>query len=324
MARPVILSSEAWTDLPLEQLASQAGEWGFQGLELACGGDHCEVQRALSEDDYCQKKLDLLARHDLAVPVVNNQRVGQAVCDVVGKAHQPWLPEYVWGDGNPLGVSQRAAEEMVATVRAAQKLGASAVSCFTGSALWPFVAGSLSLTPAIRDAGLKEFIERWEPVLDVCEETGIKLACVLRPGQLAFDLISAEMLLEAVGHREEVGFTLDPAQLHWQGVDPIEVVHRFADRLYLVRVTDAAIRLNGRTGLLNSYLLTGDSRRGWDTRAPGHGGVDWESLVRALNQVNYDGPLIVEWNDPGMSRDFAAEESLLFVQRLEFDTAARR
>ena len=90
MARPVILFSGPWADLPLEELARRAGEWGYQGVELACWGDHCEVQRALSEDDHCQKKLDLLARHDLAVPIVNNQRVGQAVCDAVGRPHQAW------------------------------------------------------------------------------------------------------------------------------------------------------------------------------------------------------------------------------------------
>src|SRR5215472_7625765 len=108
MPRPVILFSGPWTDLPLEELAQKAGDWGYQGLELACWGDHCEVQRALSEDDYCQQKLDLLARFDLTVPVVNNLRVGQAVSDAIDRRHQPLLPDYVWGDGKPAGVRQRA------------------------------------------------------------------------------------------------------------------------------------------------------------------------------------------------------------------------
>jgi sugar phosphate isomerase/epimerase len=319
MPRPVILCSDAWTDLPLEELAAKAGEWGYQGIELSCAGDHCEVQRALSEDDYCQKKLDLLARHDLAVPIVNNQRVGQAVCDIVGKPHQAWLPEYVWGDGDPSGVPQRAAEEMVATIRVAQKLGASVVTCFTGSSLWPFVVGGPSLSVERCQAGMRDFLERWQPVLDACQDSGIKLACVLRPGQLAFDLHSAEMLLDATGGKEELGFTLDPAQLHWQGIDPVEVVRRFPDRIFVVHVTDAAIRLNGRTGLLAGYWPDGDARRGWELRSPGRGGVDWESLIRALNEVHYDGPLVVDGCDSGMKRESAAEEALRFVQRLDFE-----
>jgi sugar phosphate isomerase/epimerase len=323
MARPVILNSGSWADLPLEELVVKAGEAGYHGLELACWGDHCEVQRALSEDDHCQGKLNLFARQDLIVSVVNNQRVGQAVCDPIGKPHQAWLPEYVWGDGQAAGVQQRAAEEMVATVRVAQKLGALVVCCNTGSPLWPFVTGGPPLSTQQIRAGLREAIESWRPVLDACQETGLKIGLILAAGQLAFDLDSAEALLDAAGGREELGFTLDPAALHWQGVDPVEVVRQLAERIHLVHVTDAAIRLNGRAGLFNGYRPMGDSRRGWDLRCPGHGGVDWEALIRALNEVGYDGPLAVEASDPAMHRDHALEEALRFVKRLDFEPAPR-
>lgn len=321
MPRPVILSSAAWTDVPLEELAAQANEWEYQGFELACWGDHCEVQRALSDDVYAQQKLNLFARHDLSVPVLNNQRVGQAVCDTVSLAHQSWLPDYVWGDGNAAGVSERAAEEMVATVRVAQRLGASVVTTNTGSALWPFVAGALPLTNAQREAGLGEFVGSWHPVFEACQECGVKLACAIRPGQLAFDLHSAAALLETVGGRDEFGFLLDPASLHWQGVDPVEVVRRFRERIFLVHVTDAAIRLDGRAGLLGGYWPDGDSRRGWQHRAPGRGGVDWEALIRALHETKYDGPMVVDWTDMGMERNRGAEEASRFVRRLDFEPA---
>src|SRR6266849_4071731 len=133
MARPVILFTGQWSDLPLEELAQKASEWGYQGLELCCWGDHFEVQRALAEDDYCQNKIDLLARYDLTAGIISNHRVGQAVGDVIDQRHQGILPDYVWGDGNPRGVAQRAAEEMMATARAAQKMGVSVVGGFTGS-----------------------------------------------------------------------------------------------------------------------------------------------------------------------------------------------
>src|SRR5438094_3676326 len=113
MPRPVILFSGQLSDLPLEELAQKASEWGYQGLELCCWGDHFEVQRTLSEEDYCQKKLDLFARCELSVPVLSNHRVGQAVCDVIDARHQTVLPDYVWGDGDPSEVGQRAAEEMM-------------------------------------------------------------------------------------------------------------------------------------------------------------------------------------------------------------------
>jgi sugar phosphate isomerase/epimerase len=220
-------------------------------------------------------------------------------------------------------VQQRAAEEMVATVRVAQKLGAAVVSCFTGSPLWPWVTNGLPITTAQRRAGLEAFARQWQPILEACEECGVKLACRIHPGQMAFDLYSAEAVLDAAGGREELGFALDPAQLHWQGVDPVELVRRFADRIYLVYATDAAIRLDGRVGLLNGYWSSGDPRRGWDWRSPGHGGVDWETLIRALNEVGYAGPLAVDWADPGMQRDAGAEDACRFVKRLDFEPAPR-
>src|SRR5262245_61332272 len=157
MGRPIILFSGQWTDLPLEELAQKASDWGYQGLELACWGDHFEVQRAASDGDYCSKKLELLGRYDLTAPVLANHRVGQAVCDPIASRHASILPDYVWGDGAPEGVRQRAVEEMTATIRAAQKLGVGIVSGFTGSALWGAVGGYPAPNPTEVEEGFRAF-----------------------------------------------------------------------------------------------------------------------------------------------------------------------
>jgi sugar phosphate isomerase/epimerase len=321
MARTVILFTGQWADLPLEELADKASEWGYQGLELCCWGDHLEVQRALSEDTYCQKKLDLLAKHDLTAPVVAAHRVAQAVGDVIDARHQALLPDYVWGDGDPTEVPQRAAEEMMATCRAAQRLGASVLSGFTGSTLWSSVMGYPGPTAEAVDAGLADFAEKWEPILDACRECGLRYAFEVHPGQIAFDLYSAERALQAVNGREEFGFTFDPSHLVWQGVDPVEFLRRFPDRIYHVHVKDVVLTLNGRSSVLNSYLPHGDARRGWHFRAPGHGGVDWEAVIRALNEIGYDGPLSVEFKDAGMDREYGAEDACKFVKRIDFPPA---
>jgi len=321
MPRPVILFSGPWADLSLEELAQKASEWGYQGLELCCWGDHLEVQRGSSEEDYCSKKLDLLARYDLTAPVVSNHRVGQAVCDVIDRRHQALLPDYVWGDGNPQEVPQRAAEEMMATVRVTQKLGAGVLAGFTGSSLWSYVGGYPPATAAEVGAGFQDLARKWNPILDLCRDCGVRFALEVHPGQLAFDLYSAEMALDALGGREEFGFTFDPSHLHWQGIDPVEFLRRFPDRIYHVHIKDAALALNGRGSILNSYFPSGDPRRGWDFRSPGHGGIDWEAVIRALNDIGYDGPLSVDWKDSGMNREFGAEDACKFVKRLDFEPA---
>lgn len=321
MARPVILFSGSWANLALEELAQKSAEWGYQGLELCCWGDHFEVQRALSDPDYCQKKLELLSRCDLTVAVLSNHKVSQAVCDPIDARHQALLPDYVWGDGKPAGVQDRAAEEMKATIRAAEKLGAAVVGGFTGSPLWSYVVGYPAATPTVVADGLKDFARKWKPILDVCKDCGVQYAFEVHPGQIAFDLYSAEMALDALGGREEFGFTFDPSHLHWQGVDPVEFLRRFPDRIFHVHIKDAVLTLNGRASILGSYLPLGHPHRGWDFRSPGHGGIDWEGVIRALNEIGYAGPLAVDWKDVGMDPDFGAEDACKFVKRLDFQPA---
>lgn len=321
MPRPIILFSNGWADQPLADLAAKAADWGYSGLELCCWGDHFEVQRAVSESDYVSGKLDLLAGHDLQVPVLANHRTGQAVCDPIDIRHKAILPDYVWGDGKATGVRQRASEEMIATFRAAQKLGAAIVSGFTGSPLWSYVNGYPGPTPEIIAAGFHDFVKLWAPVLDVARDEGVKFAFEVHPGQIAFDFYSAEMVLDALHGRPEFGFTFDPSHLHWQGVDPIEFVRRFGDRIYHVHMKDSVLTLNGRTGILNSYLPSGDARRGFDYRCPGRGGIDWEGIIRGLNDAGYSGALSVEYHDRGMDREAGAREACEFIKRLDFEPA---
>lgn len=319
MARPVILFTNGLTDIAFEELAPLAEEWGFAGFELCCWGDHFEVQRALSEHDYCARRLEILSRFDLQVPVLSNHRTGQAVGDPIDFRHKGILPDYVWGDGKPTGVRQRAAEEMAGTFRAAQKLGASIVGGFTGSPLWSHVGGYPAPTAEIIAAGFQDFVRLWNPILDVARDEGIRFAFEVHPGQIAFDLYSAEMVLDALNGRPEFGFTFDPAHLHWQGVDPVEFIRRFPDHIYHVHVKDAVLTLNGRSGILNSYLPSGDPRRGVQFRAPGRGGIDWESVIRALNEIGYAGPLAVDYHDRGMNREAGLREACEFVKRLDFE-----
>ncbi|HLR32001.1 MAG TPA: TIM barrel protein, partial [Fodinibius sp.] len=136
MARPVTLFTGQWADMSLETLAQKASSWGYDGLELACWGDHFNVQRALEEDDYCEQRKEILAEHDLKVWSISNHLVGQAVCDPVDERHKEILPDHIWGDGDPEGVRQRAADEIKDTARAASRLGVEVVNGFTGSSIW--------------------------------------------------------------------------------------------------------------------------------------------------------------------------------------------
>lgn len=323
MARPVTLFTGQWADLKLEDLCKKAKDFGYDGLELACWGDHFEVDKALSDDGYCARKRELLEKYDLRVFAISNHLVGQAVLDTIDARHKTILPPYVWGDGNPAKVNERAIEEMKNTARAAKKLGVGVVNGFTGSSIWHLIYDFPPTPRTMIDDGFKLLAERWNPILDVFQECGVKFALEVHPTEIAFDIYSAERALQALDHREEFGFNFDPSHLIWQGVDPVEFIRMFPNRIYHVHMKDAKVTLNGRTGILTSHLPFGDQRRGWDFRSVGRGGVQFEDIIRALNACGYSGPLSIEWEDSGMDREHGAREACQYTKNVDFQPSNR-
>jgi sugar phosphate isomerase/epimerase len=113
MGRPVTIFTGQWADLPLAELARKCSGFGYDGLELACWGDHFEVDKALDQDDYCAKKRELLEKNNLQVFAISNHLVGQAVLDNIDPRHKAILPPYIWGNGTPAEVNARAAENLI-------------------------------------------------------------------------------------------------------------------------------------------------------------------------------------------------------------------
>ncbi len=323
MTRPITLCTCQWADLPLETLAPMSKSFGFDGLELACFGDHFEVDKALADPCYCSRQREILKRNELQVFSASNHLVGQAVLDPIDARYKAVLPAFVWGDGDPAGVNARAAEAMKDTARAAQKLGIGVVNGFTGSSIWHLLYSFPPVPPAMIDEGFELLAQRWNPILDVFGECGVKFALEVHPTEIAFDFYTAQRALEALDHRPEFGFNFDPSHLIWQGVNPARFIRKFPDRIFHVHMKDAIVRLDGESGILASHLNFGDPRRGWDFRSLGHGGVDFEEIIRALNDIGYTGPLSVEWEDSGMDREHGAKEACEYVRRVDFAPSQR-
>jgi sugar phosphate isomerase/epimerase len=316
MPRPVTLFTGQWADLPLEVMAQKAAEFGYDGIELACWGDHFEVQKAVSDEGYCQTRHDILNKNGLKCYAISNHLVGQLVLDPNDERSDAFAPKELAGDAE--GKRQWAIEEMKATARAAQKLGVKVVNGFTGSSIWHYIYSFPPVTEAQIQAGFDRLAELWNPILDVFDECGVKFGLEVHPTEIAFDIYTAHRALEALGRREAFGFNYDPSHLIWQFIDPVEFIREFPDRIYHVHIKDAARTLNGRSGILASHLNFGDPRRGWDFRSPGHGDVKFEEIIRALNVIGYDGPLSVEWEDSGMDREYGARDAARFVKSIDF------
>jgi len=318
MARPVTLFTGQWADLPIEDLAGKAGGWGFDGLELACWGDHFEVDKALADEAYCRSRQEILERNHLNVWAIGAHLVGQAVCDPIDERHRAILPPEIYGDGKPDGVHQRAAERMKDTARAAARLGVQQVNGFTGSAAWHLIYSFPPNDFAEIDRAYQDFADRWGPIIDVFDAEGVKFGLEVHPTEIAYDFVTTRRTLAVIDNREGFGINLDPSHFAHQFLDTAQFALEFADRIYHLHVKDSKKRLDGRRSILGSHLNFGDEQRGWDFVSPGHGDVDFEELFRSLNRIGYQGPLSIEWEDSGMDREYGAKDALAFVRRTDF------
>ena len=334
MSRPVCLFTGQWADLPLETLCQKAKQFGYDGLELACWGDHFDVREAAVSDDYCRGKWQVLSDHGLASYAISSHLVGQATCDRIDERHQSILPDHIWGDGDPEGVRTRAAEEMKTTAAAARRFydaapeavkkrlettGRVVVNGFTGSPIWHLLYSFPPVSPGQLEEGFADFARRWNDILSAFDQHDVSFALEVHPTEIAFDIASTRRALAALGNHPRFGFNFDPSHLGYQGVDYLAFLREFGERVFNVHVKDVHWSSSlTEIGVFGGHTDFGTDGRFWDFRSPGRGNVDFEGIIRQLNHADYQGPLTVEWEDPMMDREHGATEAAAFVKRLDF------
>lgn len=335
MSRPVCLFTGQWADLSFEQICAKAKAFGYDGVEIACWGDHFEVGRALEEPGYNKERWEILADHGLSSFALSAHLVGQAVCDRIDERHRAILPAEVWGDGDPESVRQRAAAELMRTATAARRFfdagppkvrealerrGRAVVNGFTGSSIWHLLYSFPPVTPAMIEEGFADFGRRFRPILDHFASQRVGFALEVHPTEIAFDIVSTRRAIDAVEGHAAFGFNYDPSHFGYQGVDYLGFVREFGQRIFNCHVKDVWWSDKGeQAGLFGGHTDFGTDGRFWDFRSPGRGRIDFESLIRVINHAGYDGPLTVEWEDPMMDREAGATEAASFVKRLDFE-----
>ena len=214
MARPVTLFTGQWADLPLEELAEKAGRWGFDGLELACWGDHFEVDRALAEDDYVGRIQEILERNHLNCFALGAHLVGQAVCDPIDDA--PPRDPAAGGLGRRRSGGRPAARRRADEGHRAR---GGEVRRHSRSTASPARRSGTCSTPSRRTTSPRSSAAtRTSPSAGRRSSTsstpeGVKFGLEVHPTEIAYDFVTTRKTLDAIGNREGFGINLDPSPL---------------------------------------------------------------------------------------------------------------
>lgn len=316
MGRPVTLFTGQWADLPLEEMCRIAKQMGYDGLEIATWGQ-INAHKAANDENYVNEIKATLDKYGLICKALGAHLAGQCVGDLWDPRLDGFAPsEYA---GQPEKIRAWAIEEMKDTARAAKAMGCEVVTGFMGSAIWKYWYSFPQTPEEMIEAAYQEQVELWSSIFDVFDECGVKFALEVHPTEIAFDYYTTQRLLKAFNYRPTLGINFDPSHLIWQGVDPVIFLQDFIDKVYHVHMKDAYVNLNGRNGILGSHLTFGDTRRGWNFVSLGHGDIDFDKIIRVLNEAGYQGPLSVEWEDSGMDRIFGATEACEFVRKINFE-----
>ena len=288
MARPVTIFTGQWADLPMEEMCQTAQKMGYEGLEIASWGQ-IDVEKAAKDENYVKELKDTLAKYGLGCWAIGMHLPGQCVGDAEQWAYDPRLDNFAPSAlaGKPEEIRAWGTQQMKYAAQAAKNMGVDTVTFFMGSPIWKLWYSFPQTSEEQVEAGYQRIKELWSPIMDVYDECGVKLALEVHPTEIAYD--------------------------YWS-----MFLYDFADRIYHVHIKDAKLNLNGRNGILGSHITFGDQRRGWNFVSPGHGDVDFDNIIRVLNQIGYDGPLSIEWEDSGMERIFGGTEACEFTKQINF------
>ena len=264
-------------------------------------------------------------KHDLKVFAISNHLTGQAVCDdPIDERHRGILTDRVWGDGDAEGVRQRAAEEMKSTARAARRLGVDTVVGFTGSKIWKTVAMFPPVPTSMIEAGYQDFADRWNPILDVFDEAGVRFAHEVHPSEIAYDYWTT--VAGDGGDRPPAGLR---AQL---GPEPLRLAGPRPGRLPLgLQGPDLPRRLQGREASGRQRPQRPDGlapARGPTLGAAGTSCRPGTATSRGRPASGCSTPSGTtarsrsSGRTPGWTACVGAPEALAFVRRLAFDPPA--
>lgn len=203
-------------------------------------------------------------------------------------------------------------DQLKQTLSAAANLGLPAIAAFSGALAWPYVYPWPQRPAGLIETAFDELAKRWRPILDHAEDVGVDICFEIHPGEDLHDGVSYEMFLERVGGHQRARMLYDPSHYVLQGLDYLQNIDIYHERISMFHVKDAEFNPTGRQGVYGGYQPWID--RAGRFRSPGDGQVDFTSVFSKLAQYDFDGWAVVEWECALKHPEDGAREGAAFVR----------
>jgi len=265
-----------------EETVDIASEMGFECLEVACwpagkaerryaGVSHINAERVLENGEYAKYVKDYIEGKGMHISSL------------------AFYPNTMDPD---LAKRSAAIAHLEKLIRASAKLGVNMVTTFIGRDQYKTEEENIDL-----------FKEIWLPIIKLAEDCGVKVAIENCPMLFGADQWPGgqNLMCTPVIYRKlfeiipspNFGLNFDPSHYVWQGLDYLQTVYEFKERLFHIHFKDIKLypeKLR-QCGVL-AYPLDYMS-----PKIPGLGDVDWGAFVSALNDIRFNGDAVIEVED---------------------------
>ena len=142
----------------------------------------------------------------------------------------------------------------------------------------------------------QDCLEVFPPILEHAQSKGVKLALENWTATNIQNLAHWQRIFEVLPHKN-LGLNFDPSHLHWQDIDYIEAVDKFADRIFHTHGKDTEIKQHVKR-------IVGNQGSGWWRYViPGLGQIKWGEYIAALRRNGYNGVISIEHEDDAVERE---------------------
>jgi len=258
----------------LPSIANWAKGLGFAGLQLPTwDARFIDIKKAAESSAYTDEIKGIMSDAGLVVTDMASHIYGQLVA--VHPAYDTWMDGLCPPDvrGNPAARQAWAIDMMKASITASRRLGLTELGTFSGALVWPFCYPFPQRPDGLVDDAFDELARLWKPLLDHADSEGVDLCFELHPMEDLFDGVTFEMFLEKVGNHKRCNINYDASHFIKQGLDYVEFIDFYHERIKGCHVKDAEFNPTGKqgSGRISSVAQACCTRpfaRGWPSGLP--------------------------------------------------------